>query len=71
MVDSQLSRGTRNAEGQSGAAYHLLPLATSLTAGERSDTETVTLREARGDGKRALTKEYLARRLLNFDRPFL
>jgi hypothetical protein len=30
--------------------------ATSLTAGERSDTETVTLRSARGDWKRAIAR---------------
>ena len=30
--------------------------ATSLTAGERSDTETVTLRSERGDWKRAIAR---------------
>ena len=39
--------------------------ATGWTTGERSDTETVTLREARGDGKRAIVRWYLAGRLLN------
>jgi hypothetical protein len=39
--------------------------ATSLTAGERSDTETVTLRSERGDWKRAIGRWYLASRLLN------
>jgi hypothetical protein len=48
----------------------LSPKATSLTAGERSDTETVTLREARGDWKRAMVKWYLASRLLNLVHPF-
>ena len=38
--------------------------ATRWTAGERSDTETVTLREARGDGKRAMAQWSLACRLL-------
>ena len=44
--------------------------ATSLTAGERSDTETVTLRSARGGWQRAFTRWCLARRLLNRVRPF-
>ena len=44
--------------------------ATSLTAGERSDTETVTLRSARGDWKRAIVRWYLASRLLNLGDPF-
>src|SRR5260370_6619436 len=39
--------------------------ATSLTTGERSDTETVTLRSERGDWKRAIARWYLASRLLN------
>jgi len=34
--------------------------ATRVTAGERSDTETVTLREARGDGKRAISTSPVA-----------
>jgi hypothetical protein len=38
---------------------------TGVTAGERSDTETVTLRSERGDWKRAVAKWYLASRLLN------
>ena len=44
--------------------------ATGLTTGERSDTETVTLRSERGDWKRAIARWYLASRLLNLDRPF-
>jgi hypothetical protein len=44
---------------------------TSWIAGERSDTETVTLRSARGDGKRAIVRWYLASRLLNLKYPFL
>jgi hypothetical protein len=44
--------------------------ATRLTAGERSDTETVTLRTQRGDWKRAILRWYLAIRLLNFEYPF-
>src|SRR5215469_13714106 len=39
--------------------------ATSLTAGARSDTEMVMLRSARGDGKRAIARWYLASCLLN------
>src|SRR2546430_11955273 len=34
--------------------------ATRLTAGERSDTETVTLRSERGDGKRAISTSPVA-----------
>jgi hypothetical protein len=37
-----------------------------VTAGERSDTETVTLREARGNWRRATARWYLASCLLNF-----
>src|SRR5437870_2301770 len=44
--------------------------ATSLTTGERSDTETVTLRSERGDWKRAMVGWYLASRLLNLAYPF-
>ena len=44
--------------------------ATSLTAGERSDTETVTLCSASGGWKRAIVRWYLASRLLNLDYPF-
>ena len=65
VVDMESPCGTRDAESQSDTTYPLSPLATSLTAGERSDTETVTLREARGDWKRAMVKWYLASRLLN------
>jgi len=43
--------------------------ATGWTTGERSDTETVTLRKARGDGKRAIVRWYLAGRLLNLGHP--
>ena len=43
--------------------------ATRVTAGERSDTETVTLRSERGDGKRAIVRWYLASRLLNLGHP--
>jgi len=42
--------------------------ATRLTTGERSDTETVTLRSERGDWKRAFVRWYLASRLLNLGR---
>ena len=38
---------------------------TRVTTGERSDTETVTLRSERGDWKRAIARWYLASRLLN------
>ena len=44
--------------------------ATGLTAGERSDTETVTLRSERGGWKRAIASWYLAGRLLNLGHPF-
>jgi len=44
--------------------------ATSLTAGERSDTETVTLRSERGGWKRVIARWYLAGRLLNLAYPF-
>ena len=44
--------------------------ATSVTAGERSDTETVTLREARGGWRRAVVRWYLASHLLNLGYPF-
>src|SRR5713226_5500339 len=44
--------------------------ATRVTAGERSDTETVTLRSARGNWRRAIARWYLASCLLNFDHPF-
>jgi hypothetical protein len=44
--------------------------ATGVTAGERSETETVTLRLERGDWKRAVAKWYLASRLLNLGYPF-
>jgi hypothetical protein len=40
-----------------------------VTAGERSDTETVTLREARGNWRRATARWYLASCLLNFEYP--
>jgi hypothetical protein len=43
---------------------------TRLTAGERSDMETVTLRSERGDWKRAIVRWYLASRLLNLGYPF-
>ena len=43
--------------------------ATGCTTGERSDTETVTLRSERGDGKRAIVRWYLAGRLLNLGHP--
>jgi hypothetical protein len=41
-----------------------------LTTGERSDTETVTLRSERGGWKRVIARWYLAGRLLNLDHPF-
>jgi hypothetical protein len=44
--------------------------ATGVTTGERSDTETVTLRSERGDWKRAIARWYLASRLLNLGYPF-
>ena len=44
--------------------------ATRVNAGERSDTETVTLRSARGNWKRAIARWYLASCLLNLDYPF-
>ncbi len=47
------------------------PEATGLTTGERSDAETVTLRSERGGWKRAITRWYLASRLLNLEYPFL
>src|SRR5260370_5931677 len=43
--------------------------ATGLTTGERSDAETVTLRSERGGWKRAITRWYLASRLLNLGHP--
>jgi hypothetical protein len=43
---------------------------TRVAAGERSDTETVTLRSERGDWKRAIVGWYLASRLLNLGYPF-
>ena len=46
-VDRQLPCGTRDAEGQIGPDYHLSPLATGMTAGERGDTETVMPRVRR------------------------
>src|ERR1051326_3274055 len=46
------------------------PQATGVTTGERSDTETVTLRSERGDWKRAIARWYLASCLLNLDHPF-
>ena len=66
VVDRESPCGTRDAESQSGTAYPLSPLATSLTTGERSETETVTQSSARGDGKRAMGTWYLASRLLYF-----
>ncbi len=54
-----------------GTEYHLSPKARRWTAGERSDTETVTLRSERGDGKRTIARWYLAGRLLNLEDPFL
>ncbi len=44
--------------------------ATRVTAGERSDTETVTLRSARGNWRRAIARWYLASCLLNLGYPF-
>jgi hypothetical protein len=44
--------------------------ATGVTTGERSDTETVTLRSERGDWKRAIVRWDLASRLLNLAHPF-
>jgi len=44
--------------------------ATGLTTGERSDAETVTLRSERGGWKRAITRWYLASRLLNLVHPY-
>ncbi len=41
-----------------------------MTTGERSDTETVTLRSERGGWKRVIARWYLAGRLLNLDHPF-
>src|SRR5258708_37035551 len=43
--------------------------AIGLTTGERSDAETVTLRSERGGWKRAITRWYLASRLLNLGHP--
>ena len=63
-VRPKLPRGTRDAESQSGVEVTCCCEVTRVTAGERSDTETVTLREARGDGKRGW-KQFLASRLLN------
>jgi hypothetical protein len=41
-----------------------------MTTGERSDTETVTLRSERGGWKRVIARWYLAGRLLNLAHPF-
>jgi hypothetical protein len=43
--------------------------ATRVTAGERSDTETVTLRSERGDGKRAISTSPVAYSTCGIRRP--
>jgi hypothetical protein len=68
--DDQQPCGTRNAESQSGAEVTCRLWATGVITGERSDTETVTLRSERGDWRRAIARWYLAGRLLNLGHPF-
>jgi hypothetical protein len=51
--------GTRNAESHNGAECHLPPEATGVITGERSDTETVTLRSEGGGRKRIISGYHL------------
>ncbi len=56
MVGIQSPCGTRDAESQSGIECHLLLRSDKRDCWRARDTETVTLREARGNWRRAIAR---------------